>query len=87
MPDEVTLVNLVLRQIVPEAAIDEVDANALLQDQIDLDSVDFLQMVSGISDEAHIDIPERDYPYLATLNSTYAYVRSRLTSRSRPTPG
>jgi hypothetical protein len=48
--------------------------------------VDFLQLVSGISDEAHINIPERDYPYLATLNSTYAYIRSRLASGPRTPP-
>jgi acyl carrier protein len=78
MPNEVELVNLVLRQLVPEDAIEALDADALLQDQMDLDSLDFLGLVSGICDQAHIDIPERDYPYLATLNSAYAYVRGRL---------
>jgi acyl carrier protein len=60
--------------------MEALDANALLQDQIDLDSLDFLRLVTAISDEAHIHIPERDYPYLATLNGTYAYLRSRVMS-------
>jgi acyl carrier protein len=79
VPNEVELVNRVLRQIAPGQEINTLDADALLQDQIDLDSMDFLQLVTGIGEEARIDIPERDYPYLATLNSTYAYVRSRIS--------
>jgi acyl carrier protein len=74
------LVNQVLCQVAPEAEIASIDANALLQEQIDMDSLDFLHLVTGISDEAHIDIPERDYPYLATLNGAYAYVGARLTA-------
>jgi acyl carrier protein len=76
----VELVNRVLHQIVPEAEIETIDANALLQEQLDLDSMDFLRLVTGISDEANIEIPERDYPYLATLNGIYAYVQSRIIS-------
>jgi acyl carrier protein len=74
------LVNRPLRQIITEQEIAALDGDALLSDQVDLDSIDFLSMVAGISDEAHIDIPERDYPCLTSLSGTYAYVRSRITS-------
>jgi acyl carrier protein len=77
LPNEKELVNRILAQVAPGQEIDELDADGLLQEQLDLDSMDFLHLVTGISDEAHIDIPERDYPYLATLNSTYAYLQSR----------
>jgi acyl carrier protein len=84
LPNEKELVNRILAQVAPGQDIGELDADGLLQQQLALDSMDFLQLVTGISDEAHIDIPERDYPYLATLNSTYAYLKSRLPD-SRPT--
>jgi acyl carrier protein len=42
--------------------------------------MDFLRLVTGISDEANIEIPDRDYPYLATLNGIYAYVQSFIIS-------
>jgi acyl carrier protein len=56
------VVNRILGQVAPGEEIEALDADALLQEQLDLDSMDFLHLVTGISDEARIDIPERDYP-------------------------
>jgi acyl carrier protein len=80
VPSETDLVNRILREIVGPQQVAGLDPDGLIQDQIDFDSLDFLRLVTGLSEEAHIDIPEGDYPYLATLNGTYAYVRGRLTS-------
>jgi acyl carrier protein len=80
VPSETELVNHILVEIVGPHEVAGLDPDALIQDQIDFDSMDFLRLVTGLSEEAHIEIPERDYPYLATLNGTYAYVKARLTS-------
>jgi acyl carrier protein len=77
-----TVVNRVLHQVAPEADLDAIEPDGLLQQQIELDSMDFLQLVTALSEEAGIDIPAVDYPYLATLSSSYAYVEQALAAQS-----
>lgn len=76
MSSEVEVVNRLLLKIAPEAEISNLDPDALLQEQIDIDSLDFMQLVTGISDETLIEVPERDYPRLATLNGMYTYIKT-----------
>jgi acyl carrier protein len=54
--------------------ITDADSDALLQDEFDLDSMDFLNLVTTLHDETGIDVPERDYPQLATVGGFAAYV-------------
>jgi len=67
----------VLARIAPEADLDTVDPRAQLQDELDLDSLNFLDFVVGIHDRTGIDIPERDYPAVATLEGCVAYLAGR----------
>jgi acyl carrier protein len=74
-PDEArALLARLLRDIAPEADLTGVDPDALLQDELDLDSMDFLNLVTALHDETGIDVPERDYPQLATVGGFVAYV-------------
>ena len=57
----------VLGRLAPEADLASIDPAANLRDQLDLDSVDFLNFVLALNKELHVDIPERDYPKYATL--------------------
>jgi acyl carrier protein len=57
------------------------DAHALLgrllqeiAPEIDLDSMDFLNLVTALSEETGIEVPERDYPRLATLDGFVDYL-------------
>jgi acyl carrier protein len=75
-----------IRQIVREALSNvapEVDLNAIdpaknLRDQIDIDSVDFLNFVIGLHKELGIEIPDADVAKLGTLNGCVAYLQSRM---------
>ena len=45
-----------------------------LQEELDLDSMDFLNFVAAILDETGIDVPERDYPQLQSLDGCARYL-------------
>ena len=70
------LVRRVLHQVAPEADLDTVGLDETLQEALDLDSLDFLNFVVGLHQAAAIEIPERDYPQLATLEGCVAYLVS-----------
>ena len=38
------------------------------RDQLDIDSMDFLNFVIALHEKLHLEIPETDYPKLTTLN-------------------
>jgi acyl carrier protein len=74
-PDDArSLLARLLHDIAPEADLSGVEPDALLQDELDLDSMDFLNLVTALHDETGIDVPERDYPQLATVGGFVAYV-------------
>ncbi len=68
----------VLNGIAPEVDIDSIHPNRDLRDQMDIDSVDFLNFVIGLHKELGIEIPDADIPKLATLNSCIDYLKSRI---------
>jgi len=72
--DASELLTRLLRRIAPEVDLDEVDPDAPLQDAVDLDSMDFLNLVTALHEETGIDVPERDYPELASVAGFVAYV-------------
>ena len=77
VPDYKTVVLSVLGEIAPEADLDELEPDANLQDELDIDSVDFLNFVMGVHEKTGIDIAERDYPKVATLASCVAYLEAK----------
>lgn len=66
-----------LHQIAPEADAGEIDPAASLREQADLDSMDFLNLVTRLGKDFGIQIPEADYPRLATLDACAAYLAAR----------
>ena len=63
-----------LNNIAPEVDMASVDPDADLREAIDIDSMDFLNIVVEINARTGIDIPERDYPKLSTLNDAVSYL-------------
>ena len=63
-----------LADIAPEADVEGLTLDAPLQDAVDLDSVDLLNLVAAIYEATGVDIPERDYPVIATLGRCVDYV-------------
>jgi acyl carrier protein len=66
-----------LSSIAPEVNRTAIDPRADLRDQFDLDSMDILNLAVAIHDRTGIDIPEADYPKLATLAGAIAYLSER----------
>lgn len=63
-----------LRHIAPEADPAALDPDVDLRDQLDIDSMDFLNFVLGLNQATKVEIPERDYPKLSSVNSSIAYL-------------
>lgn len=67
-----------LKRVAPEADLAALNPTADLRDQLDLDSVDFMNVVVAIHADLGIDIPEADYPKLASLNACVAYLAAHV---------
>ena len=64
----------VLGRIAPEIDPAGIQDDTELGNDLDLDSMDFLNLVEGVAVEAACEIPERDYPQLGTVASFAAYL-------------
>ena len=64
----------VLGEIAPEAELDRLPGKAQLRDELDLDSIDFLNFVAAVHELTKLDIPEADYGRLATLDDAVTYL-------------
>ena len=70
------LLEQLIRRIAPEVDLSEADPSAPLQASLDLDSMDFLNLVTAIHEATGIDVPERDYPLLGTIDDAVRYLSS-----------
>ncbi len=73
-----------LSDVAPDADPGALDPGAELAEQLDIDSIDFLNVVVSVHEQTGIDIPERDYPKLATLDGAVAYLLSAQQQRPGP---
>lgn len=69
-----------LRDIAPDVDPSTLDPRADLRDELDLDSMDTLNLVAGIERELRVTVPERDYPQLRTVDDAVTYVQARLAA-------
>jgi acyl carrier protein len=63
-----------LGDIAPEADLSALEVDVSFRDQLDVDSMDLLTFVIALHTRLHVDIPEVDYPKLATLNGCVDYL-------------
>ena len=68
----------IIEDIDEEADFDDLNADQPLRDQLDLDSMDFLDIVMELRKRYKLQIPEEDYPELATLTSCVNYLEPKL---------
>jgi len=67
-----------LQRIAPEIEENTLDPKTALRDQVDLDSIDWLNFLVSLHDRYRVEIPESDYEKLRTLDDIAAYLASRL---------
>ena len=70
----------VLTTIAPEVEADDIRDDVLLRDQVDLDSMDWLNFLIGVHNRLHVDIPESDYASLRTLTDVVRYVQRQASA-------
>ncbi|MGB5446061.1 MAG: acyl carrier protein [Psychromonas sp.] len=63
-----------LSNIAPEIESDEVPADQDMREALELDSMDFLNLVIAVSKRTRVTIPEADYSKVLTLDAMIAYV-------------
>ena len=80
LPDQVkdTVLRL-LGEIAPEADLAGLKSDLSFRDQLDLDSMDFLNLVISLHKTFGVDIPESDYPKYATLKGCVEHLSQPMT--------
>jgi len=74
------LVREALSNVAPEVDFNAIDPAKDLRDQIDIDSVDFLNFVIGLHKALNIEIPDTDVAKLTTLNGCVNYLLAKTGS-------
>jgi acyl carrier protein len=64
----------IISDIAPDEDITVIDDSKSLREQLDLDSMDFLDIVMELRKRHKVEVPQEDYPKLATLESCVAYL-------------
>ncbi|MGE0710677.1 MAG: acyl carrier protein [Planctomycetota bacterium] len=70
-----------LAAVAPEAGGVTLDPAFPLRDQLEMDSMDQLNFMVGISERLGVEVPERDYRELLTLDDAVAYVGRALQAQ------
>lgn len=76
----------VLAGIAPEAASTPLDPGRSLRDQLDIDSVDLLNLMLGLHQRLGVDIPESDYARLQTVEAAIRYLGEKLAAAGTSGP-
>ncbi len=67
-----------LLSVAPEVDPPVIDPATDLREQFDLDFMDFLNFVIALHERFRVEIPETDYPLLASLDGAADYLRKKL---------
>ena len=67
-----------LQNVAPGCEPEHADPDADLREELDIDSMDFLNFIIALHKKLDIEIPESDYPKLSTLNNVVTYIENKL---------
>ncbi|MFP4353309.1 MAG: acyl carrier protein [Puniceicoccaceae bacterium] len=70
----------IIEEIAPDEDLSDVKPDVRLRDQLDLDSMDFLDIVMELRKKHGIEVPEEDYPKLASLDSCGEYLTPKFNA-------
>ena len=68
----------VMQEIVPDEDLSNLKGDIRIRDQIEMDSMDFLDVIMELRKRYSIVVPEDDYMELSTLDSSVAYLEPRM---------
>ena len=72
----------IVKRLAPEIDPARIIADKPLRSQIDLDSMDWLNVLATIHEKLGVDIPESDYGKVQTLDSIVAYLAGKIPADS-----
>jgi acyl carrier protein len=64
----------------PDADLSIIKGDVRLRDQLELDSMDFLDIVMELRKRYKVEVPKEDYPRLATLDGCVEYLTPKLVA-------
>lgn len=68
----------ILQDIAPDEDLSELNDEQPFREQLELDSMDFLDIVMELRKRHRIQVPEEDYQHLASMQSTVDYLEPRM---------
>lgn len=71
----------IINEIAPDEETTGIKDEVNLRDQMDLDSMDFLDIVMELRKQHGIEVPEEDYPKLASLASCAEYLTPKFNAK------
>jgi acyl carrier protein len=71
----------IITTIAPDEELDGLDTSVALRDQIELDSMDFLDIVMELRKRYGVNVPEEDYKNLATLQGCVDYLGPHMADK------
>jgi len=71
----------IINEIAPDEDTSDLKGDVALRDQMDLDSMDFLDIVMELRKQHGIEVPEADYPQLASLDSCADYLTPKFNEK------
>lgn len=71
----------IIADIAPDEDLSNVKDDVRLREQLDLDSMDFLDIVMELRKRYNVEVPEADYMQLASLASSAAYLEPKLKDK------
>ena len=72
----------IIADIAPDEDLSNVKPDVRLRDQLQLDSMDFLDIVMELRKRHGIEVPEADYVQLASLDSCAAYLTPKFQTKA-----
>ncbi len=72
----------IITTVAPDEDVSGLDHGERLRDQIDLDSMDFLDIVMELRKLYAVQVPEEDYKELATIDGCVSYLHPHLEDKS-----
>lgn len=67
-------ITVALASVAPECDLADVDPDAVYRVELDLDSLDFLNLIEALHNATGVDIPESDYPKVTTITQLVDYL-------------
>ncbi|MBO6754721.1 MAG: acyl carrier protein [Roseibium sp.] len=71
------LLSTELGRIAPDIDMEDVDRGGDLREEFDIDSMDFLNLVTALSKALGLDMPEADYGKMGTFDDLLAYLEAK----------